>query len=137
MRFFLSSEADIAVSDALSLVQNPIQARLNEYFVDREYGATVKMIAVIPMILRPEWQAGHRERRLFQRKKESADYRTWIDFEKMRAGPDKLRELLVLKNIVEAVKDLSRKARTGFDGAKLVDDILCLFGVTQSELDAA
>ena len=137
MRFFLSGEVDIAVHEQMSRIQNPIEAKLNEFFADREYGPALKEIAIIPMILRPEWQTGRRERRLFQRKQESADYRTWIDFEKMRAGPDEVRERLLLKNIVEAVADLSRKAGNGFAGERLVDDMLSLFGVTRSELDAA
>jgi hypothetical protein len=110
---------------------------LNEFFADREYGPALKKIAVIPIILRPEWQAGHQERRLFQRKQGAADYRTWIDFEKMRTGPDELRERLLLKNIVEAVADLSRKAGKGFAGERLIEEMLFLFGVTRSELDAA
>lgn len=137
MRFFLSAEVDTLVHEQLRRVQNRVQARLTEFFAGRDYGPALKKIGVIPMILRPEWQAGHREQRLFQRKQKSADYRTWIGFEKMRDGTDELRERLLLKNIVEAVVDLSRKAGKGFAGEQLVEDLLSLFGVNRSELDAA
>jgi hypothetical protein len=137
MRFFLSAEVDVAVHEHVRRVQNGIEAKLNEFLADREYGPMLKKIAIIPMILRPEWQAGHRERRLFQRKQGAADYRTWIDYEKMRTGPDELRERLLLKNIAEAVADLSRKAGKGFAGERLIEEMLSLFGVTRSQVDSA
>ena len=42
-------------------VRNALEAKLNNFVADRDYGPVLKEIAVIPMILRPEWQAGHRE----------------------------------------------------------------------------
>jgi hypothetical protein len=134
MRFFLSGEVDVLVSEDFRRISNAVEAKLNAFAADRNYGPALKEIGVIPIVLRPTWQAVQRERRLFQRKQSSADYRTWIDFKKMRDGPDSVRERLLLKNIVEAVMDLTRKAGKNFDGERLVNDILQIFGVTQSEL---
>jgi hypothetical protein len=137
MNFFLSGELDQEVSDAWRAVANNLERRLNSFFQDRDYGAAVKEIGVIPMILRPEIQAGRRERRLFQRKQLSADYRTFIDFEEFKSGDKKLREKLLLRNILEAITDLSRKAGKDFNGEQLISDILDLFGQTRAELAIA
>lgn len=134
MRFFLSGEVDALVSDLFRQVRNRVEDRLNAFFADRDYGPALKQIAIIPVILSGKWRDAFPERRLFQRKQAKADYRLWIDFDRMRAGPDEVRGRLLLRNIVDAVTDLSRKAGKGFDGERFIADLLTLFGITPSEL---
>ena len=134
MRFFLSGEIDIQVNEPFSRVQNAIEAKLNLFFAEREYGSALKKIAIIPMIR----LSGRLDIGSDDCSSESKGPRTtepWIDFEKMRAGPDDVRERLLLRNIIEAIDDLSRKAGKAFAGDRLAEEILTLFGVTRSELD--
>ena len=134
MKFFLSGELDVQIGRLWSRTSNRVERKLNRFFLDQDYGSAIKSIAIIPVIMRPEWQADFPERRLFQRKKFAADYRTWIDFERVRSGSDELREKLLLANIIEAVSDLKRKAGAAFDGERLIEDLLKLFKVTREEL---
>ena len=65
MRFFLSGELDVAVGDLFRPVRNKVEEQLNAFCADREYGPAIQEIGVIPMILRPEWQAGRPEHDYF------------------------------------------------------------------------
>ena len=71
---------------------------------------------------------------MFQRKQAGADYRLVIDFETFRAGDDSLRERLLVRNIIEAIRDLSRKAGKRFRGDDLINDILQLFSLESEGL---
>ena len=137
MQFFLSGELETQVASDWMRVSNRVEKKLNEFFLDRDYGPAIHEIGIIPMILHPERQHNRRERRLFQRKQKAADYRTWIDFEKVKAGSDELREKLLLKNILEAVTDLARKAGKAFTGERLIEDMLALFQVSRQEIESA
>jgi Immunity protein 44 len=86
------------------------------------------------MILRPEWQEGHRERRLFKRSEAWADYRTWIDFQRFKEGDEKERERLLAKNLIEAIEDVTRKAGKAFAGDALVADVLQTLSISQDDV---
>ena len=92
------------------------------------------MIAIIPIIMRPELAGDRKERRLFQRRQHSADYRLFIDFEHFRSGGLDVRVRLLLANVITAIDDLQRKAGRTFDGTALSADILTLFHYRRSDL---
>src|SRR5947208_3702951 len=123
MRFFIAGEVDTAVADAWRESSRPVEVRLNAALAERQYGPAIQSIGIIPMILRPEWQHGRPERKLLRGKDRDADYRTIIDFEAFRQGSAEARERLIVANIVDAVRDLNRKARGTFNGEALVADI--------------
>ena len=125
MRFFFSGEIDALVSDAWRSVSRPLEKRLNAALGERDYGPAVREFALIPMIMRPEWQKDfYKERRLWQRREAAVDYRTWIDFERFMAGDAQERERLLVENLLAAVRDVQRKAGKGLDGDALIADIL-------------
>ena len=130
MRFFIAGEVDTAVAEAWRESARPIERRLNAALAERDYGPAIQSIGIIPMIFRPEWQQGRPERRLFRRKDRDADYRTIIDFAAFRQASAQVRERLIVANIVDAVRDLNRKARGKFSGEALVADVLEVFGYT-------
>ena len=133
IRFFFSGEIDILVADSWRSVAYPLERRLNDALGQRSYGPAVGTFALIPIIQRPEWQDGIKERRLFQRREAAADYRTQIDFQQFTDGNDRERERLIVANLIAAVRDVSRKAGKGFDGDALVADILAVVDVASSE----
>jgi hypothetical protein len=125
MQFFFSGEIDARVDDAWRAVARPLQHRLNAALGQRDYGPAVREFALIPMIIRPEWQAGfYKERRLWKRQEAVADYRTWIDCDRFLAADARDRERLLVANLIAAVRDVQRKAGQGLDGDALVADIL-------------
>jgi hypothetical protein len=135
MNFFFSGELDTLVGEVYRGVRNSVEASLKAALGTRDYGPAVKTIAIIPMILRPEWQDGHRERRLFKRKEGVADYRTWIDFQRFRDGDELERRRLLTKNLVEAITDVARKAGKGFSGDALVEDVLNVLSFTREDIE--
>lgn len=127
MKFWFSGELDHRIVEAYRPVRTHVEARLNTRCGNRHYGDAVKEIAIIPIILGPEFLKGRRERRLWQRKQRTADYRMIIDFEKFKLGDEVEREHLLVANTLDAVHDLQRKIRDGFDGASLATDIMAEF----------
>ena len=134
MEFFLSGELNAEIADAYAPVRRHVEERLNTSLSAKEYGSAVRSIGVIPMILRPESRLSRPERKLFQRKACGADYRTAIDFEKFRDGNESVRQQLLVRNVVEAVEDLQRKAGRTFQGHALMQDILRLFQYDRATL---
>jgi len=137
MKFFFSAEIDTLASEPWRRVAQSMERRLTDALGLRDYGPSIREIALIPMILRPEWQEGHKERRLFKRKEAVADYRTWIDFRRFTEGDDAERERLLAKNLVEAITDLTRKAGKNFRGDALIDDVLFTLELSRDDVDRA
>lgn len=137
MKFFFSGELDHRIDDAYSPVMKAVEARLNTRCGDRDYGSDIIEIAIIPMILGPEFLKGRPERKLLQRKQCTADYRTIIDYEKFRMGDEAQRQRLLIKNTVEAIYDLKRKVGKHFQADALVSDVLAEFGLGLTEVQNA
>ncbi|MDB4912060.1 MAG: hypothetical protein JWO39_2883 [Gemmatimonadetes bacterium] len=134
MKFFISGEIDALVYDLYTPVRQLVEKRLNDALADKDYGPALSSIGIIPIIMRPEWEADRNERKLFQRKQHGADYRMYIAFEEFRSGNLEDRVRLLIGNIVVAIEDLQRKAGRGFKGGALVDDVLTLFQVDRERL---
>jgi hypothetical protein len=135
MEFFFSAELDVLVDDEWGPIALSMERRLTAALGSRDYGPALRKISLIPMILRPEWQQGRRERRLFKRSESWADYRTWIDFNGFREGDDKERERLLARNLVEAIADLGRKAGKSFAADALIADVLDTLSLKQEDID--
>ena len=134
MKFWLSGELDHRIADAFPTIRSRVESRLNAQCEERDYGDAVTEIAIIPMILGPEFLQGKSERRLWQRKQRAADYRTFIDFETFRGANDTQRERLLVMNTVNAVLHLQRKVGKQFRGVDLVADILAEFGLVPEDV---
>src|SRR5262249_29653016 len=132
-----SGELDHRIGDAYRPVRKHVETGLNTRCEARDYGDAVKKIAIIPMILGPEVLKNRKERRLWQRQACSADYRTIIDFEQFRVGDEVKRQRLLIRNTIDAVRDLKQKAGDRFRGDELVVDILDAFNLTLSDLEDA
>jgi hypothetical protein len=127
MKFWLSGELDHRIYNAYRPIRARVEEKLNRMCEGRDYGDAVTEIAIIPMILSPEFLSGRSERRLWKRKEGVADYRTIIDFEAFRLADDAQREHLLIMNTLEAVRDLHRKAGDRLRREALVADIKAEF----------
>ncbi|HEV2692634.1 MAG TPA: Imm44 family immunity protein [Verrucomicrobiae bacterium] len=137
MTFFFSGELDHRISEAFRPVRSRVESRLNARCQHRDYGDAVTEIAIVPMILGPEFLAGRPERRMWQRKKRAADYRTIIDFEKFSVADDAQRERLLLMNVADAIRHLQTKTGSGFRADDLLADITAEFGLALTEVHDA
>jgi hypothetical protein len=134
MKFWFSGEIDVDIANSYRRVSNALEVRLNTLCAGRDYGDVIQKIAIIPMILSPKFQIGRKERRLWQHKTGSADYRLIIDFEQFKSGNDAVRQRLLLENTVHTIRDLERKVGKGFAGEALIKDIKAEFGDFENNL---
>ena len=137
MNFWYSGEVDSEVYDAYVTTRRLVESRLNDALSKRAYGTAVTKIAILPIILGPHF-SDRAERKLVQRTKCSADYRLRIDFEAFLNGDANVREQLLIRNTIQAIADISRKARAAkldFDGESLAIDVLSLFSLAQNNLE--
>ena len=135
MEFFFSSELHADIGDLYRITRKKINTILNEGLKDKTYGEVLVEIAIIPIILPEDYLMDRKERKLFQRKAKEADYRLIIDYEKFKNGNEKERELLLLNNVISAIKDLTKKAKGKFEGEALISDILELCGYSINEVE--
>ncbi|WP_000341304.1 Imm44 family immunity protein, partial [Leptospira interrogans] len=68
----------------------------------------------------------YKERKLYQKKQNSADYRLYIDFESFEKANDDIATNLLVQNILAVVQDLGRKV-SSFDATSLENEIKNLF----------
>ena len=136
MNFWYSGELDSEIYDAYVAVRRIVESRLKQTLSDRSYGRGVTKIAITAIILGPRFP-NHPERRLLQRKQCSADYRLHIDFESFLNGDASVQQQLLIRNTIQAIVDISRKANDAhleFDGEALANDILAVFALTHKDL---
>jgi hypothetical protein len=130
MEFWFSGELDSKICEDYAVVRKEIEKRLNARCGSRNYGEGVIKIAIVPMILGPEFSDPDRtERRLWKRKEKLADYRTTIDFHRFKAADVVGRKRLLLESTIAAIEDLHRKAGAELKGEELVSDIQEEFAV--------
>src|SRR5215813_5287814 len=111
MDFFLSGEIDTAAYDAWRAVARPFETRVKAAVAQRDYGPAIREFALVPILLRPEFRSDRPERRLWKRREAIADYRTWHNFDECMVGNGNGRERLLGDNLIEAIRDVGRKAR--------------------------
>ncbi|WP_061233829.1 Imm44 family immunity protein [Leptospira interrogans] len=130
MEFFISSEIDGRFSqnvpDKFRRVRKSVGSILNKHFLDKDYGANIKSIGVIPILIRTDLKEFYKERKLYQKKQNSADYRLYIDFESFEKANDDIATNLLVQNILAVVQDLGRKV-SSFDATSLENEIKNLF----------
>ncbi len=136
MRFWFSGEVDAEIAEAFRIARTSVERRPNDALAARAYGAGVTEISLIPIILGQKF-ADRPERRLLQRAQRAADYRPHISFEVFRFGDERCREQLLVRNAIQAIDDISRKAnraKIDFAGDLLKRDILSVFGLSPDDL---
>jgi len=127
MKFWFSGEIDARVGETYRAIRLEMETRLNADLGQRNYGPAVVELAIIPMLLGPEFSEGRPERRLVKRKEKVADYRLSIDFAAWQVGSELDRKRLLLENVLESIRDIGRKLPGGFEAALLQQDIERVF----------
>ncbi|MGE6619605.1 Imm44 family immunity protein [Bacillus mycoides] len=138
MRFFLSGELEGDIAEEFINIISEISSDL-EKLNSNNYGSEVEEIAIIPIVVNitPEYEdAGfHKERKLFKRKSKEADFRLRIDYETFLLADDSGRKILIIKNIIQSIRILGKRAKSDFNALKLEEDILQVFDIKESFLE--
>ncbi|HBW36736.1 Imm44 family immunity protein [Desulfosporosinus sp. BICA1-9] len=138
MDIFMSGEVDKQVGDIYREIRKDIEENL-KVLKDNYYGSEVTIIGIIPIIvkltLELEAAGFFKERQQFNAKKKEADFRLRIDLDKFVNSSSQIRKMMVVKNIIESIRLLKRKAKKDFHGEKLENDILNLLGISACEID--
>jgi len=124
-------------SESLRLIRNDIERRIKEAIEDNTYSREIDDIAIIPIIIKfdptMEKEGCFKERRLIKRKSKVADMRLRIDYDKFVQGDEERRKLLIIGNIIQSIKEISRKVKD-FKGKELEKDILAIFNLSEEDL---
>ncbi len=137
MKFFMSSEVDVEISEDFRILRNQIEFELKK-LESNNYGDSIDELAIIPIVvnLTPEFEeAGfHKERVKYSKKNRDTDIRLRIDFHTFLNANTQMRKILIIQNIINSIRAMNLKVKKGFDGKALEEDILELFGLSPSDL---
>jgi hypothetical protein len=138
----MSSESDSLYDnfeDILRKISNEIAEKIEDFVKDKNYGSEVEELSVISIIVKfdeqMEKEGWFKERVLFKKKKKETDIRLRIDYDKFVKGDENTKKLLLIDNVINSIRQLSKKAKTSFNAKQLEDDILNLFNLTITDLE--
>jgi len=133
----MSGEIDAIIADIYREIRNEIESEI-KILEEHDYGSEIESIGIVPIIvnLTPELERARffRERNLFSKKNKDADYRLGIDYDTFVNGNNQTNKLLIIKNIIDSIRHLSKKTKN-FKAKKLENDILDLFKIDTDEID--
>ncbi|WP_242307685.1 Imm44 family immunity protein [Bacillus cereus group sp. BfR-BA-01524] len=134
MRFFLSGELEGDIAEEFINIISEISSEL-EKLNNNNYGSEVEKISIIPIVVKitPEYEAAgfFKERKLFKKKSKVADFRLRIDYETFLLADDSGRKILIIKNIIQSIRILGKRAKSDFNAIKLEQDILQVFDMKE------
>jgi Immunity protein 44 len=126
MKFLISGEiSDLQKEDLIpekSLrISRKVEDKLNQNLSENDYGDAINYIFLAPMILQDnvDFYTRIKERKVVRRKEKSTDFRLRIDYLKFASADDSIREKMLLKNIIDAVRIIHQRTRRQFNGEKL------------------
>ncbi|WP_106769027.1 Imm44 family immunity protein [Paenibacillus faecalis] len=136
MKFFMTSEVNFDVDKDFQIIKSEVDEKM-KLLEDRSYGDKVELLSLIPIIVDKDLLAEgfFKERVMYKKKDKETDIRLQIDHQMFKNADKELQRLLVINNIVNSVRALGLKLKSGFDATSLERDILDLFNVTKDDLD--
>lgn len=136
MQFFFSGEIQADVYEDFAMIQHNIELLVRTLEVN-DYGSEVKEIGIIPILMNQKGESAEymrKERRLLNKNGE-ADYRLFIDYEKFLVGDYSIKRLLIIKNLLECIRQIGVKVKKGFDAQKLENDILHIMSLSANDIN--
>jgi len=122
-------KANREVPNSFGRVQKLIEKKLESIDV-ANYSKDINDIGIIPEC-QADWTLLHTqavpERKYISWVKRSADMRLRVDFYAFKNADEQGRKALIVKNIIDSVKEIdtrAKKAKKDFDGERLIQDIL-------------
>lgn len=144
MRLFLTIEAQNTTESGLAIIMREVTKQLN-FITDKNsgleelnnYGTEFKFINVIPTCMSKGFieGLGWKERYLIWRKKQEADIRMFMDYERFIKESPEIQRLMYIDIIIKSIMAVQEKSKGDFRGKELLNDILKVLDVTQEQLD--
>ena len=144
MRLFLTIEAQNATESGLSNLLKEINIELD--FVtskDRgletvdNYGTEFKEIAIIPTCASEEYLKilGWKERKQIWRKKQEADIRLHMDYDRFINETEENKRLMFIHIIIKSIDVVIKRSKGDFYGQQLIEDIFAKLKVKREQLE--
>lgn len=137
MTFFLSCEAESAAATPLMRYHKLTQPQLNT-LSNRSYGPELTEISIITICVSKELyeEGGWRERKLFQRKSNSADLRLRLNYRDFLTATPAARAEQYCTHLLDSIEALRKKVSRDFWFDELIQDIRTILNAPefQSEL---
>ena len=144
MRLFLTIEAQNATESGLSNLLKEINTELD--FVtskDRgletvdNYGTEFKEIAIIPTCASEEYLKilGWKERKQIWRKKQEADIRLHMDYDRFINETEENKRLMFIHIIIKSIDVVIKRSKGDFYGQQLIEDIFTKLKVKREQLE--
>ena len=144
MRLFLTIEAQNATESGLSNLLKEINTELD--FVtskDRgletvdNYGTEFKEIAIIPTCASEEYLKilGWKERKQIWRKKQEADIRLHMDYDRFINETEENKRLMFIHIIIKSIDVVIKRSKGDFYGQQLIEDIFAKLKVKREQLE--
>ncbi len=144
MELFLTIEAQNSSEPGLSEIMRDVKEQLS-FVTDKtkgleeinNYGDEFKSIGVIPSCISKEYLEGlgWKERKQIWRKKQEADIRLFMDYERFNTETPENKRLMYIDIIVKSIMVVQEKSKGDFKGKELINDILRVLNVTQEQLE--
>ena len=123
MRFFFSSETSGKAGWQISEIENKLEVALKQ-LEKNDYGEGINCIAIIPHCYTKELQSDLKDRKYYNKKEKYIDIRLSIDYKKFTTAKEKDREILFINHVLECIRIAGKKAGTGFQAEKLINDVM-------------
>lgn len=142
MRIFLGAEIEDRAGDLLYKIRKNVEKKLQ--FICEEnaglekdvtYGMEFQDVGIITIIIPEEMKEYWKERKYISRKKNSADIRLYMDYERFIKETPKNQRLMYIENIIKSIEVLKERSKGDFKGDKLIQDILDALNVTMEDLE--
>lgn len=144
MELFLTIEAQNATESGLAKIMWDTTKQLN-FITERNagledvdnYGTEFRSISIIPSCICKEWldSLGWKERKQIWRKKQGADIRLWMDYERFINETPEIKRLMYIDIIIKSIMVVQERSKGDFRGNDLINDILKALNVTQKQLE--
>lgn len=144
MKLFLTIEAQKTNENGLSDILKDVNKSLS-FVTNRNselenvnnYGTEFRLISIIPICVDDRiWEAlGWKERRQIWRKKQEADIRLRMDYNRFIHETLENKRLMFIDIVIKSINVVESKSLGDFSGKKLIADILKALNVTYEQLD--
>lgn len=121
MRLWMSGEVWHEIAEAFRFARFEIEAKVNEWLADRDYGSGLVELAFIPMVTPPG--IGYpNERKLFRRRERQLECRLKLDYPDFASGSPSRQRQLVVAGILRCLEIARSKRIPEFETDRLITE---------------
>ncbi len=103
MKLWMSGEIHKDVADGYSIARNDVEGRINQAFLNHEFGRGLEKWAVIAIILPPGWGDRWTEVKKYDRRRRQTEFRLIINFETFNGASDTRQRDLIFDLLLRSI----------------------------------